>query len=160
MQTNEQTERTVWIARSFDAPRELVFSMWTDERHFSRWCAPARFEIVSSRSDARRNGVWWSTMRAPDGEQCKASGVYREVTPPQRLVFTYAHELPDGTRGPETLVTVTLEETDGKTLLSLQQALFDTVEDRAAHFMGWNECFDKLTDVLETAKTAIREEAS
>lgn len=153
MAENLQTapDRVLDITRTFDAPRELVFSMWTDVQHFSQWCAPAKFTIVDSRVDARRGGVWWSKMRAPDGETCIASGVYREVMAPSRLVFTYAHEMPDGSRGPETLVTVTLAADGERTRLVLNQSVFDTVENRVAHSMGWNECLDRLAVELEKA---------
>lgn len=144
-------DRTLVVSRTFDAPRELVFRMWTEAAHFAQWCAPARFEIVDSRVDARRGGVWLSEMKAPDGETCVASGVYRDIVPPERLVFTYAHEAADGSRGPETLVTVLFEEVNGKTRLTLNQSVFDTVENRVAHSMGWNECMDRLAEHLSLA---------
>lgn len=145
---NPSRARSLRLERFFDAPRELVFAAWTDRKHFSQWCAPAKFEIVDSRVDARRGGIWWSVMRAPDGEECRAGGVYREVVEPQRLVFTYAHELPNGDRGPETLVTVKFEALGKRTKITLQQATFDTVEDRIAHDMGWSECLDRLATLL------------
>lgn len=145
---NRAADHVLVLERTFDAPRELLFGMWTDEKHFSQWCAPARFEITDSRVDARRGGVWWSLMRAPDGEECRVSGVYREVAPPERLVFTYAHETPDGERGPETLVTVTFEAQGKRTRLTLHQATFDTVENRVAHSMGWGECFERLAEYI------------
>ncbi|HEX6927813.1 MAG TPA: SRPBCC domain-containing protein [Gammaproteobacteria bacterium] len=151
MATGPGADLAVDIARRFDAPRELVFSMWTDAEHFAAWCAPAKFAIIDSRVDARRGGVWWSMMRAPDGETCMASGVYREIIPPQRLVFTYAHEMPDGSRGPETLVTVTFDEAGGQTQLRLHQEVFESVENRVAHLMGWNECLDRLEARLREA---------
>ncbi|HEX7030679.1 MAG TPA: SRPBCC domain-containing protein [Gammaproteobacteria bacterium] len=153
MIANRESEagRTLDLARTFDAPRDLVFRMWTDPEHFAQWCAPARFVITGTRIDLRRGGVWWSDMRAPDGETCAASGVYREIVPPERLVFTYAHEMPDGSRGPETLVTVTFEEQQGKTNLRLHQSVFDSVENRVAHVMGWNECLDRLDARLAQA---------
>lgn len=149
--TEPASNRVLDIARTFDAPRELVFRMWTEAEHFAQWCAPAKFEITGSRTDVRRGGVWWSEMRAPDGETCIASGVYREIVPPERLVFTYAHEMPDGSHGPETLVTVVLSEVNGRTHLTLNQSVFDTVENRVAHFMGWTECLDRLAACLRDA---------
>lgn len=139
-----ESDRVLNIARTFNAPRELVFRMWTEAEHFAQWCAPAKFTIVDNRNDVRRGGVWWSEMRAPDGETCIASGVYREIVEPERLVFTYAHEMPDGSRGPETLVTVLLEEENGETRLTLNQSIFESVENRIAHVMGWSECLDRL----------------
>ena len=143
----------VRISRTFDAPRELVFAAWTERDRISQWCAPAGYTIVENRLDLRRGGVWWSLMRAPDGEQCVASGVYREIASPERLVFTYAHEAPDGSRGPETLVSVVFEEIAGRTRLSLHQATFDTIENRNGHDTGWNECLDRLVAHLATNRS-------
>lgn len=143
-------DRVLSLQRTFDAPRELVFKAWVEPERFARWCAPAAFDIVRNSADVRRGGVWWSLMKAPNGEECSVSGVYREVDAPKKLVFTYAHELPDGSHGPETLVTATFEALGEKTRLSLRQAIFDTVDNRVAHSMGWNECLDRLADFLHT----------
>lgn len=147
-----EAQRILDIEREFDAPRELVFQVWTDAEHFAQWCAPAGLDIVENTLDLRRGGVWWSRMIAPDGEECIASGVYREIVEPERLVFTYAHEMPDGSRGPETLVTVTFTEQQGRTVVHLHQAVFDTVENRVAHSMGWGECLDRLAAHLEEVR--------
>lgn len=147
----EIKDRVLTLTRVFDAPRELVFEAWIEPEHFARWCAPAKYDVVRNSADVRRGGVWWSLMKAPDGEECSVSGVYREVVAPERLVFTYAHELPDGSHGPETLVTVIFEAIDGKTKLGLRQAVFDTAENRVAHSIGWNECLERLAAFLEKA---------
>lgn len=141
-------ERELRVTRVFDAPRELVFRLWTQAEHFARWCAPARFEIVDNGLDLRRGGVWWSLMRNPEGEECRASGVYREIVANERLVFTYAHDTPDGRRGPETLVTVAFEARGAQTKLTLHQAVFETVTDCSAHVTGWSDCLDRLAAYL------------
>jgi len=147
----ETKDRILVLTRTFDAPRELVFDAWTDAEHFAQWCAPANFEVIRNSADVRRGGVWWSLMQAPDGEECSVSGVYREVVASERLVFTYAHELPDSSHGPETLVTVIFEAIDGKTKLSLRQSVFDSVENCVAHSIGWSECLDRLAAQLSNA---------
>lgn len=152
MEAVSETERTLVITRDFAAPRELVFEAWTDARHLAQWCAPAVFTIAENSADVRRGGVWWSLMRAPNGEECRASGVYREIVAPERLVFSYAHDTPDGSRGPETLVTVTFEVLESGTRLTLRQATFDTVMNRNEHDLGWGECMDRLAAYL--AKSA------
>lgn len=146
----EMQDKVLTLSRTFDAPRELVFKAWIEPEHFARWCAPAAFDVVRNSADVRRGGVWWSLMKASDGEECSVSGVYREVDAPKKLVFTYAHELPGGGYGPETLVTVTFEALGNRTRLNLRQAIFDTVENRVAHSMGWTECLDRLAEFLHS----------
>ena len=147
----ETKDRVLALTRTFDAPRELVFAAWTDARHFAQWCAPAGFDVIRNSADVRRGGVWWSLMQSAGGEKCSVSGVYREVVAPERLVFTYAHELPDGSYGPETLVTVIFDAIGEKTRLGLRQSVFDTVENRVAHSIGWSECLERLAGFLGCA---------
>lgn len=147
-ETEAMQDKVLTLSRTFDAPRELVFRAWIEPEQFARWCAPAAFNVLRNSADVRRGGVWWSLMKGPDGEECSVSGVYREVDAPRKLVFTYAHELPDGSHGPETLVTVNFESVDGGTELTLRQAVFDTVENRVAHSIGWSECLDRLATYL------------
>lgn len=147
-------DRELLLVHVFDAPRELVFRLWIEPEHFARWCAPAGYEITANDAEPRRGGVWWSVMRGPDGEECRVSGVYREVVAPERLVFTYAHETPAGERGAETRVTVIFEDDAGRTKLTLHQAAFDTVDNRIAHAIGWGACLDRLALALCAAREA------
>jgi uncharacterized protein YndB with AHSA1/START domain len=87
-------------------------------------------------------------MRTPVGEQPWVGGGYRQVRPPDRLVATHAWKNPDGTPGPETVITVTLAEYGRRTEMVFRQAGFDTVEARESHGEGWAECFDKRERVL------------
>jgi uncharacterized protein YndB with AHSA1/START domain len=88
-------------------------------------------------------------MRRDDtGEELWQSGVYREIVPPERLVFTYAWDQDDGSRGPETLVTITFAEHGGRTTMIFRQALFDTAESRDGHQGGWTSSFERLDEYL------------
>jgi uncharacterized protein YndB with AHSA1/START domain len=71
-------------------------------------------------------------MRSPEGVDQIKRGIYREIVSPERIVFTFAWEAPDGSLGTELLVTVTLETLGAKTRLTLQQSGFDAVETRLA----------------------------
>jgi uncharacterized protein YndB with AHSA1/START domain len=87
-------------------------------------------------------------MRAPDGTEHRLTGVYREIVPPERLVFSHAW-IEDGRPGIETLVTVTLEDRGGgRTFLTLVQSGFETAASRDGHAGGWGETLDRLTDHL------------
>lgn len=156
----DRTERELLITRVFDAPRALVFKVWTAPEHLARWWGPRGFELLSYEADVRPGGTYRFGARAPAanefGDEAPAGsehwchGVYREVTPPERLVFTWAWEEPDGTPKLETLVTVTFAERDGKTELTLHQALFESVTARDLHGEGWNGTLDLLADYLAT----------
>lgn len=136
------------ITRVFNAPRELVWKAWTDGETMSRWSAPHGFTIHHGERELRPGGAWRCGMRAPDGEDHWVGGVYREVTPPERLAFTHAWE-ENGKRGHETLVTVTLEAVEaGKTRMIFVQSGFDSTTSRDGHKEGWSEAFEQLTIIL------------
>ena len=144
--TNSDTE--LFIQRTFDAPRELVFRMWTEAEHLSRWCCPIGFTIPHSEGDIRAGGRFRMCMRSPTGEDHWLGGTYREIVPPERLVFTHAWQEADGSSNHQTVVTVTFEARQGKTQLSLHQAFFQDAASRAGHEGGWQETLDNLTGYL------------
>jgi uncharacterized protein YndB with AHSA1/START domain len=144
----DPTERTLVITREFDAPRALVFRAWIDPRHVVEWWGPEGFVITSCTMDVRPGGAWRICMRAPDGAEHWHGGVFREVVPPERLVFTHAWDEADGMPGHETLITVTFAERGQRTLLTFEQAVFESVSARDGHHGGWSECFDHLAEHL------------
>ncbi len=134
------------ITRTFDAPRELVWKAWTED--MDQWSAPRGFTIPVSEGDLRPGGKWHAVMVSPEGRELPLRGVYREIVPPERLVFTHAWDDETGKPGPETMVTVVLTERGGKTEMNFRQTGFDSVESRNGHVEGWNECFVKLEELL------------
>jgi uncharacterized protein YndB with AHSA1/START domain len=141
-------ERELVITRIFDAPRRLVFKMWTDPEHLARWWGPRGFTTISARMDVRPGGVWSRSMRAPDGSIIRKHGVYREIVMPERLVLSYITDDLAGNPGPETLVTVTFVDLGGKTRLTLHQAGFESGAAREAHHGGWTSCLERLAEHL------------
>jgi uncharacterized protein YndB with AHSA1/START domain len=81
--------------------------------------------------------------------------VFREVAPPERVVFTFAWE-EEGERGLETLVTLTFAEQDGKTRMTFRQAPFQSVEERDGHQGGWTSSFDRLEEYVTHVKGSPR----
>jgi uncharacterized protein YndB with AHSA1/START domain len=140
-------ERELTITRVLDAPRSLVFKVWTEPSHLVRWWGPKNFTAPSCEMDLREGGAWRSCIRSPEGKDHWMQGVYREIVEPERVVFTFAWE-EDGEPSHETLVTVTFAEENGKTRLTFHQAVFESVESRGSHHGGWSECFDRLEDYL------------
>lgn len=142
------SERELTITRVFNAPRSLVFKVWTQPEHFSRWLGPKDFTTIGCQMNVQVGGMYRACIRSPEGNDHWMQGVYREITEPERLVFTFAWEDENNQPKHETLVTVTFEEHDNKTLMTFQQAIFESIESRDSHNTGWSECFDRLATYL------------
>jgi uncharacterized protein YndB with AHSA1/START domain len=142
---------TLTITRVFDAPRRLVFKLWTQPEHLARWWGPEGFTTVSCAMDVRPGGAWFRCMRSPEGTLYTKRGVYREIVEPEHLVFTYANEGADGRLGPEMLVTVTFEQQGAQTKLTVHQAGFESASSRDAHQGGWTSCLERFAEYLAEA---------
>ncbi|MBO0711095.1 MAG: SRPBCC domain-containing protein [Acetobacteraceae bacterium] len=134
--------------RLLDAPRGLVFAVWTRPEHAARWWGPLNFTTISLVMDVRPGGAWRKVMRGTDGDVSIKFGVYREVVPPERLVFTYRDEAQDGSVTPETLVTVTFTEEGDRTRLRLHQEGFEQSAPRDGHMRGWASTLVRLAHYL------------
>jgi uncharacterized protein YndB with AHSA1/START domain len=142
------SERELVITRVFDAPRELVWRMWTDPDHARHWWGPTHHPGVELSMDVRPGGRWRHCLRSvATGEDLWQYGVFREVDPPARLVFTFVWEQ-EGERGRENLVTVTFTEKDGKTHMTFRHAPFFSDGERDGHGEGWTSTFDRLDALL------------
>ncbi len=139
--------RALHLSRILRAPRERVFRAWTDPAQLVKWWGPKGFTVPAWAMDVRPGGAWRTTMRSPEGKDHIVSGVYREILPPSRLVFTWGHET-EGERGHETVVTIELFEVPGGTRLELSQEVFESVTSRAQHQHGWSSCLDSLEQAL------------
>jgi uncharacterized protein YndB with AHSA1/START domain len=94
-----------------------------------------------------RRRLAWLLASTETGKELVHGGVFREVTEPDRIVFTFAWE-EAGERGLETLVTVTFVEQNGKTQMTFQQSPFQSVKERDGHQGGWTSTFDRLEEYL------------
>jgi uncharacterized protein YndB with AHSA1/START domain len=106
------------VERVFDAPRELVFKAYTEPERLARWFGPAGWTLPVCTLDLRPGGVWRYCMRGPNGEESWGRAVYREVVPPERLVYDDAFSNAEGTISenmPQMRVTVEFVAEDGKT---------------------------------------------
>jgi uncharacterized protein YndB with AHSA1/START domain len=145
-------DRVLIVTRIFDAPRALVFAAWTDPERMQHWMGPRDYPSVHREGEIRPGGSWRCCLRSvKDGHDLWQGGVYKEIVPLERLVFTFAWDKGHESSGHETLVTVTFEEHgSGKTKMTLRQELFESVESRDGHNFGWNSSFDRLADYLQT----------
>ena len=147
----EPADRVLVITRIFDAPRELVFKAWTDPQHLVRWMGPRGFTSTIEHSELRVGGAYRIHMRGPEGDDHWTQGVFRELLEPERLAMAGCWADAQGNpTSPETLLTVTFEDYEGKTRLTMHQALFETVTARNEHSGGWNSSLDRLGEYLAT----------
>jgi uncharacterized protein YndB with AHSA1/START domain len=141
-------EREITLTRSFAAPRELVFSLWTDPARLARWWGPAGFTNPVCEIDARPGGALRIVMRAPDGTEHPVEGVVQEIVPPERLVFTNQAVDANGNRLLEGLTTVTFLEQDGGTHLILNSRARGLMAQAPAMLAGmeagWSQSLDRL----------------
>ena len=135
------------IMRVFNAPRDIVWKAWTDPKYAVHWWGPKHHPATHLEMDVRPGGVWCGTLRSADGIVLTHRGVFRDVTAPERLVFTFAWD-EEGERGLETLVTITFTDQNGKTLMTFRQIPFQSAEERDGHRGGWTSTFDRFDEQL------------
>jgi uncharacterized protein YndB with AHSA1/START domain len=99
--TPQPEQHTVIVERAFDAPRALVFDMFTKPEHLLKWFGPSTWPLVSCEIDLRVGGLWQYCMRGPQGEDACGVATYREVTPPERLAYLDQFAFADGRVNPE-----------------------------------------------------------
>ena len=140
-----ETGLTLNIVRHYPAPASELFLAWTDPSRVARWIGPRGVSAEVKDMEARPGGAYVIAMHLPSGEIRTVRGVYREVAPSQRLVFTWAWDH-DG--GHESLITITFRAQGGEIEMTLYQESFANKERRDSHENGWNGSFDKLGDML------------
>lgn len=143
----EPEERVLVITRVMHAPRKLVFKAWTAPEHLVRWWGPKGFSLPYCKMEFRPGGAFRCVMLSPEGSEHRLHCVYREIVEPEKISFTWTWVDEEGQPGPETLVTVILEEAgkdDAETKLTLHQATFESESARDAHEGGWSETMDRL----------------
>jgi uncharacterized protein YndB with AHSA1/START domain len=149
-------ERELVITRVFDAPRELVFGAWTDPKHMAQWWGPKHFTNRVEQMDVRPGGAWRIIMRSPDGAEYPSQGVYREIVPPERLVFTNTALDKDGNLLIDGFTTVTFADQNGKTKLTLETRAV-AMNAIAAQMIagmeaGWTQSLERLAESMEVSK--------
>lgn len=148
-------DREIVLARVFDAPRALVFKMWTDPDHAMKWFGPKGFTCTLHEMNVRVGGRWRFDMKAPNGKVYPNRIEYLEIVPNERLVFDHGEDIDNDPN--RFRVTITFDEqADKKTVLTLRQ-LHPTKEQRDAKLgfgaveLGY-QTLDKLADHLRTQR--------
>lgn len=144
---------TLDIVRVFDAPRALVWTAWTEKEHALKWSGPRDYPVIEADHDIRPGGKWRSCLKGADGEELWQGGVYKEVVPEKKLVFTFRWDTDEGTPQGETLITVEFADKDGGTEMRFRQEGFTGASTRDGHRGGWNSSFDRLAEFLAAERS-------
>src|SRR5205809_3798266 len=152
------SDREIVGSRIMDAPPELVFKAYTDPDLIPRWWGPRRYATTVDKMDLRPGGVWRFVHRAADGGEYAFNGVYREIVPPKRLVYTFNYE---GAPGHEAVETVTFEEAEGGKTRMTDHLLFESREERDGMLNsgmeeGGAESIERLAELLSELQAAKR----
>jgi uncharacterized protein YndB with AHSA1/START domain len=142
--TAQANEPSLAITRVFDAPRQAVWDAWTDPEQIVQWSGPTAFTVTHWEADPRRGGAWRLCMNSAQWGDIWQGGVYHEISPPERLVFTFAWEENGEDPDHVMLITITFADLGDRTEMRFHQATFTSEQSRDSHEAGWSECFDKL----------------
>jgi len=147
--TDRATGAALEITRVFDAPRDLVFSLWSNPEHVKRWWHPSGFTTPAFEMDFREGGRYRYCIRKGETDSW-AHGVYREISAPERLVFTFRWDSGNALHDADTLVTVTFAAQGEQTLVTFRQEPFASLERRDSHAVGWGMVLDSLAELIAT----------
>ena len=145
------SERQIIITRTFNAPRDLVWKMFTEPGHIKRWWGPKGFTTPVCEIDLRVGGIWHYVLRSPDGFEFAVDQIYHEIKAPERIVYGQSAATPESE---ETTHTLTFEQLDGQTKVTLiSQFSTDAEYDetvRRGFAVGVGEGLDTLEEYLKT----------
>ena len=147
------TIKTVTFTRLLDAPPAIVFPLWTEAKHLSKWFAPKHFTVPECTVDARVGGEIRLTMRAPDGTEYPMKSVFEQLIPNQLIVTrNWAGFDAEGKPGFETLQTYSFAAEGDKTRLTVKADVIWMEPHMAPAIAGmepgWNQTLDKLDEVI------------
>ncbi|RXH56580.1 SRPBCC family protein [Granulicella sibirica] len=145
-------DRELVLVRTLNAPRASVYRAWTEPALLKQWFAPLPYTTPLAELDVRAAGSSVITMRGPDGTDFPNRGVYLEVIPNQRLVFTDAYTTAwEPSEKPFMTVTITLEDDGDKTIYTARVLHWSTADrdmhEKMGFHKGWGQCADQLEAV-------------
>lgn len=153
-------QKTVLITRTFDLPVSKMWKAWTEPESFKKWWGPKDFTCPQSSIDLKVGGKYLSSMKSSDGKEFWSTGTFKEIIPMKKIVYTDSFSDSKGNIIPasdygmpgewpnELVVTLTLEEVDGKTKMTLRHEGIpeESYDDCVT---GWQQSFDKLENNLK-----------
>lgn len=162
------SSRPFVLTRGFSAPREIVWKAWTQAEHLKAWFGPKGFTMPFAKLDLRPGGIFHYRMESPDGPTMWGRFAYREIVPPERLIWvnSFSDETGGVTRPPfsdpwprEMLTKVTFAERGGKTVVTIQSVSINATEEERKTFdsnhasmnQGWSGTMEQLETFLAKA---------
>jgi uncharacterized protein YndB with AHSA1/START domain len=146
------SDREFVVERVFNAPRVLVFEVFSKAEHLKQWFGPKGWSLPVCNIDFRPGGTWHYCMLGPQGEESWGKAVYHEIIEPERIVYTDVFADANGNRVkgmPEALVTLTFVALDDKTRL-INHVRYNTPDELDAVLnMGMIEGLGQTWDRLE-----------
>lgn len=154
LQVTTPSDLEIVMTRAFDAPRDLVFEVWTKPEHVRHWWGLRSSSMIHCEADVRPGGSWRYVTREENGDEVPFRGVYREVTPPERLVYTEIYDVEPFNTGDPAVNTVTFTEEDGRTIMTCT-TLCPSKEVRdyilgTGMEVGAAESYDRMAEHLKT----------
>jgi uncharacterized protein YndB with AHSA1/START domain len=152
----QASEWDLVLTRVLDAPRELVWKVWTDPAHLAMWWGPRGFTNPRCEWNAQLKGSIRIDMRAPDGVIYPMSGVFEEIVEPERIVFIGSALDENGNSMFDNRNIVTFVARGDKTELTLQVRVLTATARAPQHLngmsMGWGQSIDRLSEYLAAKK--------
>jgi uncharacterized protein YndB with AHSA1/START domain len=156
--TTVHEEADIVITREFNAPRDVLWTAWTDAKYIEKWFGPRGFTTRVVRNEIEAGGTTDYIMIGPDGTEYPAKGVIKEIDPPSRIVSTdefgeeYQEKNPSLDLPQGMIVTCLFDEVADRTRLTIRIA-HKSQADRAKHekmgvVAGWSSSLDKLEELL------------
>ncbi|MDQ6623943.1 MAG: SRPBCC domain-containing protein [Verrucomicrobiota bacterium] len=146
--TTSTAENRLEITRVIKAPRERVYTAWTDPEKLKQWFGPDGTRTRQLAADPRVGGKYQWDTTSRDGEEMTVRGEYRELIPNQKIVFTWKWDDDEAWDATTSIVTVELADTAEGTELRLTHEQFPSDASRDRHQQGWNSVVDQLTKFL------------
>lgn len=152
MTSHEKPAFELVLTRVIAAPRERVFRAWSEPAQLARWFSPHPYTLPLCEMDFRPGGRFHMAMRSPEGVDHEFTGVYEEIVPPSKLVFT--GEFPYGPAD-QILTTVTFEAEGAHTKLTMRQTFSVLTPETEPHAQGarqgWTQTLDQLQALAESS---------
>ncbi len=158
-QANNEADREIVVSRIIEGPRRIVFDAFTSATHLSQWCAPTGGKITTHAFDFKLGGVWDATIQGPDGSEYPNHFAWKDIAPPERIVWLYGM----GKDDPHPVkTTLTLAERGATTEATLR-LVFGSKEERdekvAKYYaaQGAQQSLDSLASYVATAAAGGRQ---
>ena len=143
---NATANRMLTMTRLINAPRELMWEVWTNPEHIKNWWGPNGFTNTIFTMDVKNDGIWDFIMHGPDGMDYKNKNVFAEIVKPEKIVYDHVSD-------PRHHTTITFEEQGHKTLLTMTM-VFESAEVKEQCVktfkadIGLKQNIDKLEEYL------------